>query len=260
MAWIRTLGGMLIAALVVASLFLGGPILGMMGAGIPTFTLDEIEERKAVYYFEEPEAVAETEGIDVELPTAPPDPEAEVAEIPQPGGEVEQGGEGAQPAEVSPPPKVRKRRPAPEYRVSEEAKRAAAERKRRWEERRRRRCKPELGPYIVKGDNGVRTVRRALIREYSQDWGRLNKLGWTKTHTDDAGRPDGMRIGGVRCNNDLHQAGFRSGDVLHKVNGHEVTNLVQALIVYTKVRRDRDLRVEITRRGKRRVLRYHIQG
>lgn len=125
---------------------------------------------------------------------------------------------------------------------------------------RRRRCEADTIPEISRSGSASWTVDRSLIRRYTLNFKALNSLGWSKRHDGPDGRPDGMLIGGVRCNNDLYRAGIRSGDIVHTVNNHNVRNIAQAVIVYGKVRRDRLIRVEITRRGQRRTLTYRLTG
>ncbi len=125
---------------------------------------------------------------------------------------------------------------------------------------RKRRCEPDRIPEISKSGAGSWTIDRSLIRGYTRNLKAINALGWSRQHDGPDGRPDGMLIGGVQCNNDLYRAGVRSGDIVHTVNDHKVNNVPQALIVYGKVRRDRLIRVVITRRGQRKTLTYRLTG
>jgi type II secretory pathway component PulC len=96
------------------------------------------------------------------------------------------------------------------------------------------------------------------VDSYAKHPKRLNELGWVSRHSTDDGKVDGFRLGGVRCGNDLHEAGLRSGDVVHSVNGKKVSSIPQALLAYGALRRASELRVEITRKGTRRTLVYLI--
>ena len=102
------------------------------------------------------------------------------------------------------------------------------------------------------------TVEKSLVNWYITHLAELNRLGWSSKHEGPDGKSVGMRIGGVTCGNDLHLAGIRSGDVVHRVNGHDVRSLTQAIFVYRKVRNDRRIRVELTRRGKPVTLTYRL--
>lgn len=124
----------------------------------------------------------------------------------------------------------------------------------------RERCAEPSGDEVVRTGDGSWTVHRDLIRRYSRDWTSLDELGWSKAHEGPDGRHDGMLIGGVRCGSDLHRVGIRAGDVVHAVNGREVKNLPQALLVYAAVRNDPLVSLEISRKGQRRTLTYRLIG
>jgi hypothetical protein len=123
-----------------------------------------------------------------------------------------------------------------------------------------RKCDDDPSPEIVETAENKWTVQRDLIQSYTRNFAKLDSLGWSKRHDGADGKADGMLIGGVRCNSDLHRAGIRSGDVVHAVNGRGVTSFVDAFFVYTKVRNDPVVRVEITRRGQRKMLVYRLVG
>jgi hypothetical protein len=124
----------------------------------------------------------------------------------------------------------------------------------------RRTCQPAPIPEIVHQGGTLWTVDRSLVKTYTSNLGKLDELGWSKQHDGPDGKPDGMLIGGVRCNNDLHRAGLRSGDVVHSVNGHAVKSIPSALFAYMAVKNDRTIRVLITRDGKRQTLAYRLTG
>ncbi len=122
-----------------------------------------------------------------------------------------------------------------------------------------KRCEVDRdNPKIERDQKGAFTVDRSLVNWYITHLGELNRLGWSHKHKGADGRSVGMRIGGVSCGNDLHLAGIRSGDVVHRVNGHEVRSIPQAIMVYRKVRKDPSIRVELTRRGKPVTLTYRM--
>lgn len=122
-------------------------------------------------------------------------------------------------------------------------------------------CTVAPDPSIVAAGADVYTVRRAVIRRYAGDWSKLDDLGWSSQHEDPAtGKSDGMQIGGIKCGSDPYDAGFRSGDVIHSVNGRAVRSIPQALMVYLAIHDERAFEVEITRRGQRKTLRFTILG
>jgi len=130
----------------------------------------------------------------------------------------------------------------------------------RPKKRKRRRCAPDPIEEIRHHGATMWTVERSIIKHYTRSLKRINSLGWSKQHEGSDGRPDGMAIYGVKCNNDLHRAGIRSGDVVHSVNGHRVRNIPQAIAAYLAVRNDRVVKVDLTRRGERKVFAYRLAG
>jgi hypothetical protein len=122
-----------------------------------------------------------------------------------------------------------------------------------------RRCEvEEKNPKIARTGKGDFIVERSLVTYYISHINALNSLGWSSRNKGPDGSANGMKIGGVRCGNDLHLAGIRSGDVVHRVNGRDITSIPQAIFVYQKVRKDPVIEVELTRRGKLHVLRYQF--
>jgi hypothetical protein len=123
--------------------------------------------------------------------------------------------------------------------------------------RRKRDCSPD-NPAIDKDTAGTIVIERQLVKYYVGHLGKLLSLGFASQHDGADGKPDGMRIIGVKCDNDLYEAGIRSGDVVHSVNGKAIKNIPQALFVYHAVKRKPVLEVEITRKGQRKTLRYKL--
>ena len=123
-----------------------------------------------------------------------------------------------------------------------------------------KRCEEDSIPQIAANGENKWIVHRDLVQTYTRSFAKLDSLGWSKRHLAADGTPDGMQIGGVRCNSDLHRAGIRSGDIVHTVNGRGVTSIPDALFVYAKVKKDDIIRVELTRKGQRRTFVYRMVG
>lgn len=121
--------------------------------------------------------------------------------------------------------------------------------------RKPRGCAVPPDPLIVARGDHVE-VHQDVIQRYTRDWAALDALGWARGHDGPDGRPDGLQVGGFRCGSDPFDAGFRSGDVIHAVNGRRVHNLLQAAVVYARVSGDDDYTVEISRGGVRQTLRF----
>ncbi len=123
-----------------------------------------------------------------------------------------------------------------------------------------KRCEDDPVPGIAANGENKWVVHWDLVRIYTRSFKKLDELGWSKRHLAADGTPDGMQIGGVKCNSDLHRAGIRSGDVVHSVNGRGVTSIPDALFVYAKVKNDKIIRVELTRKGERKTFVYRMVG
>lgn len=73
------------------------------------------------------------------------------------------------------------------------------------------------------------------------------------------GEVTGFRLRRLQKNSPLAMLGARRGDVIHSVNGVNLTSVDQALAAYQNLRNDSRLRFEITRRGKPQVLTVNIR-
>lgn len=180
-------------------------------------------------------------------PPAPPahEPEPEPASAPEPEPQVAELG--------TPEP----RRAAPERRPRVQPKPVRPTRTAKKRGGRKRDC-GEDNPLIDRTSAGVFTVERDLVEYYVTHLRALDSLGWVKANKEKGGKSDGLRVGGVKCGSDLHQAGIRSGDVIHTANGLKLKNLTQAVFVYTRLRKKSSVELAITRDGKLRKVRYRI--
>ncbi len=121
----------------------------------------------------------------------------------------------------------------------------------------KRKC-GEPSPGIDKIAPANFSVERALLSSYASHPARLNALGWVAKHKNTEGKADGFRLGGIKCGTDLHEAGFRNGDIVHSVNGKAIHNVAQALLAYTTLKRSDLVDVDITRKGSSKTLTYHL--
>ena len=128
------------------------------------------------------------------------------------------------------------------------------------ETKKKRQCKDWDNPAIDKLGDYSFYLERDLISFYATHLRAFDSLGWAKRHSDETGRANGFRIGGLSCGNDAHQAGLRNGDVIHAVNGYSVTSIPKALYAYTMLRNDDSYTLTLTRRGEEQTLYYEIGG
>jgi hypothetical protein len=116
----------------------------------------------------------------------------------------------------------------------------------------------EPDPRITTRGEDRYAVDRDLVDRYTADLDAAAKLAWVGWHRNAQGDVDGFKVKRIRCGSVLHQAGFRNGDVVHKVNGKAVTTIPQALFAYRKLRKKRSLRIELKRKGAQKELRYRL--
>jgi general secretion pathway protein C len=70
---------------------------------------------------------------------------------------------------------------------------------------------------------------------------------------------NGLRLYAIRSSSVFAALGLQNGDVVHAVNGLEITSLEKGLEMFTRVRESNSLSVAITRRGKPVTLSYSIR-
>jgi len=170
----------------------------------------------------EPEQDTLTDAI-VEAPTPEPEPQPEPIDatpVPEPTPVLAAATEVAStPVDDTPPPKKKRRR-----------------------RRKKRDCTPDV-PEIEATGSDRWTVDRDLIDHYARDLKAAERLAYVAWARDDDDRIIGFQVVRVRCGSPLHEAGFRNGDVITKINGHKVRTVPQALAAYVALRIKRKLRV-----------------
>ena len=123
----------------------------------------------------------------------------------------------------------------------------------------KRECVEPTGQIEDQG-GGEYVVEKALVDTYANDLGAASTLAWATWHEDASGETDGFRVRRIQCGSPLHEAGFRNGDVVHSVNGREITTIPDALVAYRKVKRRDTLKVELTRKdGTSERLKYRLR-
>ena len=112
---------------------------------------------------------------------------------------------------------------------------------------------------IVQLDENKWRVPRELVDWYVAHLKELEKHVGVAAHTGANGKRDGAKLYLPRCSV-LRQGGIKSGDIIHAVNGHPVTNIPQAFAAYMKVRRQDTIKVELTRKdGSQRTHTYKFK-
>ncbi len=105
---------------------------------------------------------------------------------------------------------------------------------------------------------GEYQVDKEVIDEYANLRRAQELVGWIDRYRDENGKFNGVQVGGIKCGSPLHLAGIRSGDVLHSVNGVEITGIPSALAAVRKLKRSDRVEIRITRSGGTMRVVYHV--
>lgn len=78
-------------------------------------------------------------------------------------------------------------------------------------------------------------------------------------HTDDSGKVDGYRLSGIRRSSLFRKLGIKNGDVVHSVNGNELTSMSSALSAFESLQSERNFNFEVTSRKKKKTYEYEVR-
>lgn len=118
------------------------------------------------------------------------------------------------------------------------------------------RVPPEpLAGFDVGEDGEVRIERATFDALDNEELGRMVRV---LPHRDPDGLFDGYRLSGVRRDTPLEQVGLRNGDVLHSVNGVQLTSMEAVLTAASAAREADTIELRLTRRGSAETVAIHI--
>ena len=101
-------------------------------------------------------------------------------------------------------------------------------------------------------------IDRGMLDEQLQDLNRLGSQARIIPHYK-SGKADGFKLVGIRPGSLYTYIGIRSGDVIRRVNGEEISSPTKALALYDKLRTTSQVSIDIERRGKPKTLAYTIK-
>ena len=78
-------------------------------------------------------------------------------------------------------------------------------------------------------------------------------------HTDDSGKVDGYRLSGIRRSSLFRKLGIKNGDVVHSVNGNDLTSMSSALSAFESLQNERNFNFEVTSRKKKKTYEYEVR-
>lgn len=114
-------------------------------------------------------------------------------------------------------------------------------------------------PGIAEVGENEFSIERDIIMDLANDLDKAAKLAYTAWAYNDKGKTVGFTVKRIKCGSILDQAGLENGDIIHEINGKNVTSITAAFGAWRKVRKKDLVRVKITRKGQKMELRYHIE-
>jgi general secretion pathway protein C len=78
-------------------------------------------------------------------------------------------------------------------------------------------------------------------------------------HTDENGKVDGYRLSGIRRSSLFRKLGIKNGDVVHSVNGNDLTNMSSALSAFESLQNERNFNFEVTSRKQKKTYEYEVR-
>ena len=73
------------------------------------------------------------------------------------------------------------------------------------------------------------------------------------------GKPDGLRLTGIRPNSIFYNMGLKSGDILVGANGKPIESVEDVFTLYQNLQSSSRVQLEIKRRGRPKTIDYHIE-
>jgi type II secretion system protein C len=73
------------------------------------------------------------------------------------------------------------------------------------------------------------------------------------------GKSIGLRLFAIKSGSLFEKIGLRNGDILHSINGENLSDLGKALGLFEKLKKERNIRVEVTRNRQFQVFNYQIR-
>jgi type II secretion system protein C len=78
-------------------------------------------------------------------------------------------------------------------------------------------------------------------------------------HKGPDGNVDGYRLSGIRKGSPFEQIGVKNGDIIHSVNGKDLTSMGNAMDAYSSLGSEKSFSFEVTRRNQRQTMTYNVR-
>ena len=102
------------------------------------------------------------------------------------------------------------------------------------------------------------TIKRSQIDTALQDVNTLMKQVRIQPHFQN-GKPDGLRLTGVRPNSIFYKMGLKSGDIIIGVDGKNIESVDDALKFYQSLQSASKVQLQLKRRGWPKTIDYNIE-
>jgi len=102
------------------------------------------------------------------------------------------------------------------------------------------------------------TLKRSQIESSIKDVNTLMKQIRIRPHFRN-GKPDGLRLTGIRPNSIFYNMGLKSGDIVTAVNSNKIESVDDALKLYQSLQSSSNVRLQIKRRGRQKTINYNVE-
>jgi general secretion pathway protein C len=102
------------------------------------------------------------------------------------------------------------------------------------------------------------TLKRSLIESSVKDVNTLMKQVRIRPHFTN-GKPDGIRLTGVRPNSIFYNMGLKSGDIITGVNNNTIESVDDVLKFYQGLHSSSSVALQVKRRGRPKTINYKIE-
>ena len=117
--------------------------------------------------------------------------------------------------------------------------------------------KPQAAGFTPERSQNI-TVRRSQMESAVKDVNNLMKQIRIRPNFRN-GKPDGLRLTGIRPNSIFYNMGLKSGDVLTGVNGKHIESVDDVFKLYQNIQSSSRVQLQIKRRGQLKTIDYHIE-
>ena len=102
------------------------------------------------------------------------------------------------------------------------------------------------------------TIKRSRIESAVKDVNSLMKQVRIRPHFRN-GKPDGLRLTGIRPNSIFYNMGLKSGDIITGVNNDNIESVDDVLKFYQSLQSSSNVQLQIKRRGRPKTINYNIE-